>query len=120
MSGQIFTSSSVTFSTPRQTAYPRIMKLATKLVGIAAVFFCVASCRAQSIEGDWVGGYQLNGEWTSLLAHFKSEQQATKGTFEIESFDESKIKPSVELKDLNLSGSRLRFEMPSGATAFGF
>jgi len=81
---------------------------------------CGERCKAQSVEGDWVGGYQLNGEWTSLLAHFKSEQQATKGTLEIESFDESKIKPSVELKELNLCGSRLRFEMPNGATAISF
>ena len=69
------------------------MKVAISIVALIAFCFCVSSsCRAQSIAGDWIGGYQLNGKWTAVLAHFKSEQASVKGTFEIESPDETKTR----------------------------
>ena len=93
--------------------------MAIKTIGLVTLLLSIGNfCHAQSVLGDWVGGYQLKGKLTAVLVHLKSEQQIVKGTFEIESADETKI--SVDLTKLNISGARVSFKMVKDSMALNF
>ena len=61
-----------------------------------------------SLTGNWVGGFERDGAWVYLQAHFRQEKALIEGTFNI-LLEFTNDKPLARIR---LESSRLRFEMP--------
>jgi pimeloyl-ACP methyl ester carboxylesterase len=77
------------------------------LVGHARFQTPTGSDAAGSIAGDWVGGFKQDTNWTLIRAHFESERATLRGTLTIGNARSQ----GIELTDLSLQGSSLRFRL---------
>lgn len=87
-----------------------MIRSATRSVFFLLNFFLFASpCIAQqTLDGDWIGGWQVKGESISVKARFKSERGEVKGAFDVQSPYGATM--SLTLTKVNLDGGRFYLE----------
>lgn len=64
---------------------PRVIMKAARLARIVGVFSMALGCdaAANTLEGDWVGGFEEGTDWTYVQMHFEKERDSFKGTFDV-------------------------------------
>jgi pimeloyl-ACP methyl ester carboxylesterase len=93
------------------------MKLLTTILTCLLLFFSAIVCAAQnSIAGEWVGGYEINENYTFVKAHFKPENTDIKATFDLPMSEET----GVALNQVKFQSPNLRFELPGRTAAIVF
>lgn len=94
------------------------MKLMIRAIG-AFLFtcLCVLNCTAQqSIEGDWIGGYQVtNGQWVIFRARLKREPEGMTGTIEVRALDGATT--SLTLTKISTDSTRIHLEAAKDSNA---
>jgi pimeloyl-ACP methyl ester carboxylesterase len=71
-----------------------------------------STCAAQSsLAGEWLGGYEIKGQYTPIKTQFNPDGSAIKGTLEIQQRQGS----GVPLDQVRFSSSDLHFESPGSA-----
>jgi dienelactone hydrolase len=77
------------------------------LVGHAALQPPAGSGAADSIAGDWVGGFKQDNTWILIRAHFDGEGAKLRGTLTVGHASG----PGAELTELSLQDSAVRFRL---------
>ncbi|MGI8640479.1 MAG: alpha/beta hydrolase family protein [Pyrinomonadaceae bacterium] len=93
------------------------MKLLTAILTCLLILIGATVCAAQnSIAGEWVGGYEINGNYTPVKAHFKPEDSDIKATFDLPMREEN----GVALNQVRFQSPNLQFELPRRTAAIIF
>src|SRR5688572_8057651 len=76
---------------------------------ISAAGFGALTCAAQSsVTGEWLGGYEIKGDYTPIKTRFNLEGTGIKGTLE---FPQREV-TGIALAQVRFSSSNLHFELP--------
>src|SRR5262245_44931445 len=76
-------------------------------------FLCTSPTPAQdqpSPTGEWIGGYETNGNYVAMKARFSSEAGALGGTLDLPQLRET----NVALTQVRFAAPQVRFELPRG------
>jgi pimeloyl-ACP methyl ester carboxylesterase len=80
------------------------------LIGLAG--FGASACAAQSsVAGEWLGGYEIKGDYTPIKTRFNLEGTGIKGTLEFPQRGET----GIALDQVRFLSSNLHFELPRTA-----
>src|SRR5262245_10584734 len=74
------------------------------------------SAQDQSPTGEWIGGYETNGNYVAMKARFKPEAGALKGELDLPQMRETK----VALAEVHFAAPQVRFELPRGNGQLAF
>ncbi|OHB77438.1 MAG: hypothetical protein A2Z25_19395 [Planctomycetes bacterium RBG_16_55_9] len=79
------------------------------LAGVLVISFVLPASGADEklLEGDWVGGFERDGNWVYIQVHFRREEAAIRGTYDIP----LEFTTGGPLDRLSLDSSRIRFDM---------
>jgi len=66
-----------------------------------------------NIEGDWIGGWQVGGDWISVKAQFNHEKEPIGGSIDLQQL--GGLTRKLTLTKTDLKGSRLRLEASQDA-----
>src|SRR5262249_17369918 len=65
---------------------------------------------ARSPTGEWIGGYETNGNYVAMKARFKPEAGRLHGELDLPQLRET----NVALAEVRFSAHQVRFELPRG------
>src|SRR5947209_20520924 len=82
------------------------------LILLLLLLSCLSAVAQDRLEGDWVGGFMLDGNWVTLNVRFVSTQGSIGGTASVVSTS-YEGQNGIALKAISLKGSRLHFESPT-------
>src|SRR5687767_12646518 len=89
------------------------------MIAALVLLLCGASLRCharqgQPLEGNWTGGFWLNGNWVAVNIRFNSQNETPNGTADIvfPSYAGSQSMTNVTLSSLKQSSADLHFEIP--------
>ncbi len=88
----------------------------TCLILLAGLGVTSISAQTPSLAGEWVGGYELSGNYTPVKAHFKSEGNETKATFDFPMREEN----GVALSQVKFQSPNLHFELTRNTSTIIF
>jgi hypothetical protein len=63
-----------------------------------------------ALPGEWIGGYETNGNYVAMKARFKSEAGALRGALDLPQLRES----NVALTQVRVAAPQVHFELPRG------
>src|SRR5262245_31325396 len=88
------------------------MTLSPKM-GLSLLLLSAAGAPASAqpaLPGEWIGGYETNGNYVAVKARFKAEAGALSGALDLPQLRET----NVALKQVRFSAPRAHFELPRG------
>src|SRR5688572_16996689 len=91
---------------------PRVMALSLLLLSAAGV----PASAQPALPGEWIGGYETNGNYVAMKARFKAEAGALGGALDLPQLKET----NVALTQVRFEAPQVHFELPRGKGSLVF